>query len=152
VVKRSLLLMRHAEALDPVDARDFNRPLSEAGRGAAQRAAQQLVVDGWKPQLVLYSPALRTLQTTEIVCSTLDLPTALLQADSSLYLATPETLRTVISRCDTAVKRLALIGHNPAVSQLLAELSPCRDRIALATAEFRLLELPIAEWSELQPS
>lgn len=147
---RELVLMRHAEAVaTAIDAEDYSRPLTESGRAAAARTARQLMLDGWAPQLILCSPALRTSQTADIVRATLTLPGPVVQSDAALYGANPRSLRSVIARCDSAIERLLVIGHNPAVSQLLAELLPDRTRFALGTAEFRRLPLPLADWSEL---
>jgi phosphohistidine phosphatase len=147
---RELVLMRHAEAVaTAIDAEDFSRPLTESGRAAAALSARQLRDDGWTPQLILCSSALRTSQTADIVRATLARPGLAIQSDAALYGANARSLRSVIAHCDTHVDRLLLIAHNPGVSQLLAELAPDRARLALGTAEFQLLPLPLAVWSEL---
>ncbi|HVN98482.1 MAG TPA: histidine phosphatase family protein, partial [Steroidobacteraceae bacterium] len=68
-----LILMRHAEALPAaIDAEDFARPLTEAGRAAAARAATALA-GGHAVDRLLYSPARRTTETALIVADVLEL-------------------------------------------------------------------------------
>ena len=89
--------MRHADALPAaIDAEDYSRPLSAAGRMAAARAAHKLA-GGAPIDCLLYSPAQRTSDTATIVAAELALRPALLAAVPELYLATPLRIREVIA-------------------------------------------------------
>ncbi len=150
---RELILMRHAEAVsNDISADDYQRPLTPNGAAAATRAAQALLIEYGPPERILCSPALRTLTTAQLLQQTMNLPAALIVTDDLIYLATGRTLRRALAATDSTIKRLLLVGHNPGVSQLLANLSPAHAQHSLATAEFVCLPLPIAEWSELQGS
>jgi phosphohistidine phosphatase SixA len=144
-----LILMRHAEALPAaIDAEDFSRPLSDAGRVAAARAARKLA-DGPLIDRLLYSPALRTSDTAAIVAAALSLRPAQLEAVPELYLATPQRVRAVIAARHAGAHTLLVIGHNPSLSEFGGELDPRHKRGHLATAGFWRLPLAAAAWQEL---
>jgi len=87
VSAHELILMRHAEALPAaIGAEDFSRPLSDAGRAAAARAARKLAA-GVSIERLLYSPARRTSETATIVAAKLALHPSLLEAAPSLSAA-----------------------------------------------------------------
>jgi phosphohistidine phosphatase len=150
---RELILMRHAEAASSdITADDFQRPLTVNGAAAATRAARALLVEYGSPDRILCSPSLRTLTTAQLLQQSMNLSAACIVSDSLIYLATGKTLRRVLAATDGAITRLLLIGHNPGVSQLLANVSPAHARHSLATAEYVCLPLPITEWSALLKS
>ena len=147
-----LILMRHAEALPAaIDAEDFGRPLSDAGRAAAARAARALA-RGAAIDRLLYSPARRTSETAAIVAAELSLPAALLEAVPELYLATPLRIRETVARRHGGACTLLVVGHNPSLSELGGELDPQHKQGHLATAAFWRLPLAAELWRGLVQS
>lgn len=59
---KTLIIMRHAEADWGLD--DFNRPLTRRGHAQASSAGRWLVQQGFVPEMLVSSAALRTRQTT----------------------------------------------------------------------------------------
>jgi len=144
-----LILMRHAEALPAaIDAEDFARPLTEAGRAAAARAATALA-GGHAVDRLLYSPARRTTETALIVADVLELGPARMRAVPEMYLATPQRLRAAIAQWHDGARVLLLIGHNPSVSELGAQLAPAHRHAHLQTAGYWRLPLDAAAWRTL---
>ncbi len=144
-----LILMRHAEALPAaIDADDFTRPLSDAGRLAAARAARKLAT-GTAIERVLYSPAQRTSDTAAIVAKALALGRARLQEVPELYLATPGTVRAAIARGHGHASTLLIVGHNPSLSELGGELAAKFSNAHLATAGFWRLPFDERTWRTL---
>ena len=143
--------MRHAQAAPAADsAADFGRPLTPAGRAAATSAAMRLLQQHGAPDLVLCSPAARTTATAEAVRPVLGGSTAL-QSDARIYLASAGMLLQVLAECPDAARRVLLIAHNPAVSQLAARLHAGGGHArSLATAEFRHFALAIDHWRDLR--
>lgn len=138
----TLVLLRHAQALpQAVDGQDFGRPLSRAGREEAQRSAQRLRDADLIPDRILASPALRTMETTALLLSALDLPAGIAQYPPELYLASPAKLGELIAQHGNGARCLLLVGHNPGLSALAAILLQ-QPGLSLATAEFRPLPLP----------
>ena len=70
---------------------------------------------------------------------------------TALYLASPGPLLQVIAELPDTARRVLLIAHNPAVSQLAAALQPGSGRARpLATAEFRHFNCRSRTGSELR--
>jgi phosphohistidine phosphatase len=145
---RTLILLRHAAAESQgLDARDYDRALTPAGRAEAAAAAQRLAALPTRPLLLLTSPAVRTRATAEIVARHLGLGRAAVRDDDSLYLAAAPVLRAAIARIDASVGCLLVVGHNPGLSELASMLDADRGGIALATGCFVHFALPLADWT-----
>ncbi len=116
-----LHLLRHAHAGDPIKASgpDDARPLSEKGRGQAERLGLFLAESGFEPDAILSSPKIRALDTARLVATPLGLPTLVVDA-----LAGPLDLGMVeelLAIAGNPVRPL-LVGHDPDFSVLAAEL------------------------------
>ena len=115
-----IVLVRHAIAFERDRARwrdDGERPLSPEGKRKFRKAAAGLAQ--WLPKVdaVLTSPLVRTRQTAELLTTVARWPkaidTAELAPDSS-----PIGLLAVLRTRQE--KRIALVGHEPRLSELLA--------------------------------
>jgi len=146
-VKR-LTLVRHAHAKvqDP-PVTDFERPLSRRGRSEAKDTAQQLLADALVPDLMLASSAQRTVQTAEILARLLQVPERQLRLDETLYLASAETLLSVLRATGPRIAHLMIIGHNPGISALANMLAPQAGLGEFATAAACTLQFEIADWA-----
>jgi phosphohistidine phosphatase len=148
---RELLLMRHAEAAAlAVGGTDYERPLTVRGAEAAKRAARRLGRQHGMPDYILFSPAERTARTAQLVHGTLGLGDVPLLADPRIYLATQPLLLDALRELPADVRRVLLVGHNPAISELAQALAPAAVSMDLAPAEFRLIQRRIARWSDLE--
>ncbi len=124
---RRLVLLRHAKSSWESDAeRDFDRPLAARGARAAPAMASLLVERDLLPEWVLCSPALRTRQTWAHVRPLLDLPPVEV-FDPALYLASARTLLQRIEETPGRISTVWLIGHNPGLKDLAAELAAAAD-------------------------
>ncbi len=131
-----LILLRHgsAEAESPTE-RDIDRNLTENGRRDAALVARALAEANLTPDLVLVSPAARTVQTWQAVQPFL--LAARCQVEPSLYaIASTEILALAKSQGGGA-RAVMVIGHNPALGQLAAWLAnegpaPAEVRLRLA--------------------
>ena len=61
--ERTLVILRHAKAERPAELADADRPLTQRGHADAAAAGAWLAARGYRPDLVLCSPAKRTRQT-----------------------------------------------------------------------------------------
>jgi phosphohistidine phosphatase len=116
-----LHLLRHAHAGDPVkwSGPDDVRPLSEKGRGQAERLGLFLAESGFDPDAILSSPKIRALDTARLVATPLGLPTRVVEA-----LAGPldiDLLEELLDAAGNPIRPL-LVGHDPDFSVLAAEL------------------------------
>ena len=118
----TLILLRHAKAEPEADSgADFDRALTEAGWTEARLIGRILNDAGFRPDLVLASAAVRTVETWEAASSAL--PPAKAEALDSLYEAAPETILSEAVARGAKAGVVAVVGHNPGVATLAAYLA-----------------------------
>ena len=148
-----LLLLRHAKSSwDDPGLSDAERPLAPRGRKAAKRLARYLEREGLRPELVLCSPARRTRETLEAILPALGSPEVGLE--DGLYGADAGDLLARLRRIPARVRCAMLVGHNPALQDLVLDLCPGggeRRRVEekLPTGALAVLEVPA--WDALGP-
>jgi phosphohistidine phosphatase len=120
---KTLFLLRHAKS-DWSDGSlsDHARPLNARGRTAAPLVAAYLKRKAYAPALILCSTARRTVETLDLVRGAFPASTQTKYEDP-LYLAEPAKLLERIRWAGGNVPSLMLIGHNPGMEQLAAQLS-----------------------------
>ncbi|MGA3156221.1 MAG: histidine phosphatase family protein [Steroidobacteraceae bacterium] len=150
---RELILLRHAHAeAAPLEGNDADRPLSARGRAEASHAAARLLALGLVPDLVLFSPAVRTRETAEILRTALGLPLQAFREVGALYLAAPPILRLQIAAVEPNIHRLMIIGHNPGLSELADALDPQQRSTVLVNAGYVHVSIGGAGWRGVAPA
>jgi phosphohistidine phosphatase len=158
---KTLSMLRHAKSgYDDPLLRDFDRPLNTRGRKAAVTMGQWLRrarAKGEMPEFdtVIASPAVRCRQTIEGVEEGLGQPLAPLY-EKRIYLCSSATLVELIAGFPADHDHALLIGHNPALEDLLLELvpqgsTPLRDEaeVKYPTATLARLDLDIDRWAQV---
>ena len=113
-----LLLLRHAEAVDYA-ASDRLRPLTEKGRRQAGTVGQYLKEHSIHIDRVLSSPAVRTLETAEIVAKRIKLE--VFPAPWALPGMAPAAALEALEEFSD-LQRILLVGHQPDIGELVAKL------------------------------
>ncbi|MEO8017515.1 MAG: histidine phosphatase family protein [Pseudomonadota bacterium] len=144
---KRLTLIRHANAEQDVDVRDFERPLSRKGQGEALEMARRFQERGLVPDLILASAAARTRETAETFAKVLGVATRLLQADDGLYLAEGDYILTTIRAVGPRVGHLMVIGHNPGISAAAISLAPEAITNDLPTCGTLTMSVSCATWN-----
>lgn len=145
---RRLILIRHAKSgWGDIHAADHDRVLTERGAAAARAIGIWLSAQGYIPDLILTSDAMRTLQTTEGLKDGMGQSPATLEV-AALYHAAPQTLIDVVR----AVRQpcVAVVGHNPGIAltaALLVEDPPAHSRFDdYPTAATTVLDFADDDW------
>ncbi|MDX8392205.1 MAG: histidine phosphatase family protein [Mariprofundaceae bacterium] len=121
---KQLLLIRHAKSdWNDFNLTDFDRPLNERGQRDAPRMGARLKKTGIKPDIFLSSPALRARSTAEFIAMSLTFPTAQIEWVNELYLASATGMMAIIRHTPDTFNTLALVAHNPGISDLAASLA-----------------------------
>ena len=155
-IMRQLMILRHAKSDWQSDANsDFDRPLAKRGKKDAPRVGSYLAKHNLTPDYVIASPAKRTKQTAKLVCEAMKIPSTQCHFDEAIYLASLDTLLSVLAIIPESANRVMLIGHNPGMDELLLYLAkqkpPRTDSGKLmTTAACALLDIP-GEWKALVP-
>lgn len=142
---KQLLLMRHAKS-DWSDDKlsDHDRPLNSRGRQDAPRMGALLRREEWIPDLIISSSARRTRETASLVAAECDYAGAP-EATRDLYLAEPDDYLAVMQAAPEEAQCLMLVGHNPGLEELVAQLSGHSER--MPTAAVAVFTLPVATWA-----
>jgi phosphohistidine phosphatase len=150
---RELILLRHAHAdAAELDGIDLERPLSTRGRIEASQAAARLLAQGLVPDLVLFSPAVRTRETAELLRTALGLPLLAFREIGALYLAAAPILRLQIAAIEPQVHRLLIVGHNPGLSELADQMHPRQRGTVLVNAGYVHLSIDGSSWRSVAPA
>jgi len=143
-----LLLLRHAKSSWKDESlSDFDRPLNERGKKAAQAIGRYIRKQKIMPDLVLSSPAVRARETTGIITTTAKL-TAEIRYDQRIYEADPPRLVQVLSQLEDIFCSVLLVGHNPGIEDLLSLLTGSSQHMPTAALAKIRLE-GVDDWSEI---
>ncbi len=149
-----LIIMRHAEADWGMD--DFNRPLTARGHSQAPQAGAWLLEQGFVPEMIISSAALRTRQTTTWVSDALGEKAPTASLDERLYNAPASAITTAINYAPDTVNALMVVAHLPGVQDAALQLMrPDSDYEAsmeisygFAPASVAVFEV-LGEWDQL---
>lgn len=118
----TLILMRHAKAVDRLEAEDdFQRGLTARGREDSAAAGEALAGRGIRVDLALVSPAWRTRQTYDQMLPQIGEP----QMDDpmALYHASTEMLERATRQILGTARTILLVGHNPGIGGFAHKLA-----------------------------
>lgn len=155
---KRLFLLRHAKSShDDPALKDFDRPLNSRGEEACRTMAEYAAEHDIRPDLVLVSPARRTMATFEGIMAAInaDWPHETVPA---LYGGSAATVIEVIRRAPEAADALMVVGHNPALQET-AEMLTGDDKAGkgahmarkFPSAALAELQFDIAHWADLSP-
>jgi len=144
---KTLLVMRHAKSSwKEAEQADEQRPLNKRGQRDAPRMGRLLRETGLVPQAILISTAERARQTALAAAEASGFEGEI-QFESSLYAAPAENYLALLHTLPAELQIVMVIGHNPGVEALVAELTGEDEH--LSTAAIARLELPIERWADL---
>ena len=139
-----LYLLRHGKTeLVSSSGLDFDRNLIQRGERNSNQIGKLIHDHMPKPELIIYSPANRTRQTTECVLS--ECPNTESIDDKRIYNADAETLFDVITDYSFDKKNVMLIGHNPGLI-LLMHMMMAEDGNRAGHA---IIDFPSASFAEM---
>jgi len=146
---KKLYLLRHAKAAAAaVGDADRERPLTERGQRAARALARWMAEKRLEPELILCSSATRTRQTLALILPSFARARQVLYEDA-LYLADARGLLARLRQVPASVASVLLVGHNPGLEELAAQLAGGSRRLGdgLPTGALVVFELA-ADWDE----
>jgi phosphohistidine phosphatase len=129
---RTLVVVRHAKSDWQHDLADEERPLAPRGRREAPLIGPWVATNVGDPDLVICSTAVRTRQTLALSGMA-----GRVRYDERVYAASYQDLMSVLDEVSDDVSTVALVGHNPGLSDLVRMLSG--EPVELKTAAVAVL-------------
>lgn len=147
---KTLYLVRHGKALSSGALEDHERPLSEQGEGEVREIGSLMAREGWIPDWVLSSTAVRAMETARLICVELGI-------DHGRIVQVPELFHAEAGKFMWSLRKrlhgetaVLVVGHNPGitdVANLLVEGAGIGD---MPTASLIVLDLDLETWQDLR--
>jgi phosphohistidine phosphatase len=151
-----LLLLRHAKAeRSRPGEKDHERVLAERGQSEAPKLGVYMVRHALVPDHVVVSTSTRTRETWELVARAFKrLPPVAF--DRRIYEASPQAILNVIKESRSKIGTLLVVGHNPGLQDLAAQLVAVGDADALRrlkdefpTSALAVITFMVEDWGRL---
>ena len=146
---KRVVIVRHAKSVPYGYDDDFHRDLTERGIGDAEKISLKLKTSGIAPDLVIASPATRTMSTATIFCHNLGYDTGLIRKEEVLYegMVTQDFI-DMLQELSEEVKTVFVFGHNPIVYYLAYNLVKYFNS-DMPTCSTVVLDFQVEKWSEV---
>ena len=123
LLMKTIYLARHAKSSWNMNfTKDFDRPLNKRGESDAIMMGEEMKNRLWRPERIIASPAMRVKQTCATYFESLDYPVEEILWNKEIYEAYTVTLLQILNSLDENISSVMLIGHNPAMEDLLIQL------------------------------
>jgi len=145
--QHTLVLIRHAKSDWSANASDLHRPLNQRGQRQAPKSGRWLA-DHLQPiELAVVSPAQRARSTWDLVAAELPAQPPV-TIDERAYTFDARGLVPIIHDLADDLSTVALVGHNPAMEELVSHLTG--SWVAMPTSCVAVIGLP-GPWAEAGP-
>ncbi len=145
---KDLFLLRHAKSSwEDSELSDFDRPLNARGKRDAPRIGKIILKERLKPECIISSSAARARSTADIVAEKCKYK-GKISLTRSLYAATPQEYINALQRLKDDYTRVLVVGHNPAIDELIEMLTGVAESIP--TCALAYIKLPVKKWKGLQ--
>jgi phosphohistidine phosphatase len=148
---RQLTLIRHAKSSwKDATLKDFERPLNKRGRHNAPLMGGVIQRSGLSFDRMVSSPAERAITTARLIAAELGYPEQQIQTLDELYDASAEQLLRCVQGLDDSWRSVAVVAHNPGLTQLCNDLSGAGiDN--LPTCAVAVIEFELDTWQAVHP-
>ena len=144
---KTLLILRHAKSSRDDDSiPDHDRPLNKRGLEAAPEMGKLVRKEDLAPELILSSSAVRARATAELFAGGCKYHGEIV-IRPDLYSFEAEPYLAALSGVTGQYSRVMVVGHNPAMEELVQALTGQLQ--PMPTAAVAVIQLPIEQWSEL---
>ncbi len=121
---KKLFLVRHAKSSwDFNELTDLERPLNKRGRRDAPFMAKLLSQQGVSPDLIITSPANRTLTTAKFFSESFNYDFNNIFVETKLYEASLDEIQDVICEIGNSFNNVMVFAHNPGLTDFANKLA-----------------------------
>ncbi len=144
---KTLLILRHGKSSWKYDdLADHDRPLKKRGKDDAEKMGKLIEKNDLVPELIISSSATRARKTAKLVAYACGYGAEIVK-DHNLYMAAPVDIIRSLQKVGDGYQRVMIIGHNPGLEELLANLT--EHYHALPTCALARIDLLIDSWLNL---
>lgn len=144
---KTLFVLRHAKSSwDNLDLSDFDRPLNKRGLNTVPLMGEIIFNKGFKPQIILSSPAKRAKQTAILINETAQIQSKI-SYHEGIYEANPFRLLQIVCELNEKHESVMIVGHNPGLEGLIKILTD--EARTMPTAALAVIDLSVEKWSEV---
>ena len=148
---RQLLILRHGKSDWCTDTGDFYRPLKKRGVESAKNIGYWLNNQQLIPDIIITSPAIRALTTSQYVATAIGITD--IEQDASIYEASLSQLLRLLADISNEYKTTMIVGHNPGFEELLLHLCEVDEVFykgykLMVTASLAIINMP-DNWQRL---
>lgn len=148
-MQRFLLICRHAETFEPYPLQpDFERELTPDGIRQANETGKWIREHYQKVDTVIASPARRASDTARIIASRLYFDQDQITYDPEIYNPKEAQLLKSISQLPDTYTKAIIVSHNPALTQLLRNLSG-KSLPYMDPSQVAVIKLEMEHWADI---
>ena len=144
---KTIFLTRHAKTVPGESGlSDFDRNLTPRGPKDVLLVAQEILSLGYKPDLIVASPALRARQTAELFARAFNYPEPQIKFLNYLYsyFAVNQLIEDIGNIAPKA-NFVQVVGHYPSMPELGADLTGSISN-AMPTSATMIIDFDVAKW------
>lgn len=146
---KTLYLIRHAKSdWSEENKADLDRGLSKRGTKDLKSMGSYLLEKKIKPDLILSSPALRAKLTAKKISKKIKYDKDIKYIDK-LYMPDPETILDILSDQKDKNKKIFLVNHNPALTEL-ANMLTDENIDNIPTLGIVAIKFDIKKWKDIK--
>ncbi len=149
-MRKTLYLVRHAKALSSGSLEDHERPLSEQGESEAREIGRLMVREGWIPNGVMCSTAIRARETARLLCGELGIEESRMILAPELFHAEAGKLMWSLRKRLQSEEAMLVVGHNPGITDVANLLIQGTGIGDMPTASLVVLDLELETWQDLR--
>lgn len=147
---KRVIIIRHAKSVPYGYDDDFNRDLTERGIEDADKISKRIKELGIVPDLVIASPAVRTMHTASIFCKNLGYDFKTIRQESSFYGGvTTQRFVDLLQQLSEDVQTVFIFGHNPTVYYLVYNLVK-HFTSDMPTCSTVALNFSVEKWTQIE--
>jgi len=147
--QKTLILVRHAKSSwKDTTLNDIQRPLNKRGNKDAPKMGQYMAEHKIQPEVIFSSPGLRALTTARLISVKIDIQPTDIKIVDRIYTFDSKELLAVIKALKNKFDKVMIVGHNPAITELVNYLSGSKiDNVP--TCGLAVLTFPIDSWKKV---
>ena len=154
---KTLYLLRHAKSSwSHPGLTDFYRPLIDTGIRRNRKIIKYLNDKNVSVDLIISSPAVRTLETAKLIAAGIDYPIEKIQLEPGLYEASLRDYQNLIYDAPDEINSLMIVGHNLTITYVAnfflgpeIEVLPTSGLVGISFDSEQWREIPSVEPKQL---